>query len=137
MISDSLSQYPNSIIPQYITTKYGTQQLCYKGYQFNRHVTRKEIIYWRCTQFVIYKCRARVKTDGKQTFVLNGEHNHDIITGHRQYGSLKKLKKRLADMKNESADEILLNVKSQSVDSDDEDEMQVPSSSYMISFENV
>lgn len=80
--------------PTFIISKYGTQQLCYERHIFNRHVCRQNIIYWRCTQFAVLRCRARIKTHQDQMTLLNIEHNHPIITEGRKYGELKEFKRR-------------------------------------------
>lgn len=73
-------------------TKYGTNQLLFNQYSFNRHVRRESIIYWRCTQFAVLRCRARLKTSHGTLTVLNQEHNHPVIKEARKYGSLKAFK---------------------------------------------
>lgn len=70
-------------------SKYGTRQLVLKQHTFNRHVSREEVTYWRCSQFAVLRCRARIKTKGNTLTVLNSEHNHEVITKARKYGSLK------------------------------------------------
>ena len=75
--------------PGYVVSKYGTRQLVLKQHTFNRHVNREDVTYWRCSQFAVLRCRARIKTNGSVCTVLNGEHNHEVITKTRKYGSLK------------------------------------------------
>lgn len=77
--------------PHFVTSKYGTKQLLYKQHTFNRHVCREEIIYWRCAQFAVLRCKARIRTKNNVLTILNDIHNHEIITKARKYGSLKKL----------------------------------------------
>lgn len=78
--------------PVYVLSKYGTKQLVLKQHTFNRHVNREEVTYWRCSQFAVLRCRARIKTKGNILTVLNKEHNHEVITKTRKYGSLKSHK---------------------------------------------
>ncbi|XP_004530733.1 modifier of mdg4 isoform X3 [Ceratitis capitata] len=75
--------------PVFVVSKYGTKQLVLKQHTFNRHVCREEVTYWRCSQFAVLRCRARIKTKGNTLTVLNSEHNHEVITKARKYGSLK------------------------------------------------
>ncbi|XP_054726111.1 modifier of mdg4 isoform X2 [Anastrepha obliqua] len=75
--------------PVFVVSKYGTKQLVLKQHTFNRHVSREEVTYWRCSQFAVLRCRARIKTKGNTLTVLNSEHNHEVITKARKYGSLK------------------------------------------------
>ncbi|KAL5282599.1 mod(mdg4) family protein [Megaselia abdita] len=77
--------------PHFVTSKYGTKQLLYKQHTFNRHVCREEIIYWRCAQFAVLRCKARIRTKNNVLTILNDNHNHEIITKARKYGSLKKM----------------------------------------------
>lgn len=84
--------------PIFIQTKYGSQQLCYERHLFNRHVCRQNIIYWRCTQFAVLRCRARIKTHDDQMTLLNPEHNHPIITEGRKYGELKELRRQQQEL---------------------------------------
>lgn len=78
--------------PVFVVSKYGTKQLLLKQHTFNRHVTREDVTYWRCSQFAVLRCRARIKTKSNILTVLNSEHNHEVITKTRRYGSLKSLK---------------------------------------------
>lgn len=78
--------------PVFVVSKYGTKQLLLKQHTFNRHVSREDVTYWRCSQFAVLRCRARIKTKGNTLTVLNSEHNHEVITQARKYGSLKTLK---------------------------------------------
>lgn len=78
--------------PVFVVSKYGTKQLLLKQHTFNRHVSREDVTYWRCSQFAVLRCRSRIKTKGNTLTVLNGEHNHEVITQARKYGSLKTLK---------------------------------------------
>lgn len=82
--------------PVFVVSKYGTKQLIFKQHTFNRHVSREDVTYWRCSQFAVLRCRARIKTKGTVLSVLNCEHNHDVITKTRKYGSLKSLKLQAA-----------------------------------------
>ncbi|XP_037945140.1 modifier of mdg4 isoform X10 [Teleopsis dalmanni] len=78
--------------PFFVVSKYGTKQLILKQHTFNRHVSREDVTYWRCSQFAVLRCRARVKTKGSILTVLNSDHNHEVITKARKYGSLKSIK---------------------------------------------
>lgn len=80
--------------PKFVQSKYGTLQLTYDQHVFNRHVRRESITYWRCSQFAVLRCRARIKTCFGKMTLLNVEHNHPIITETRKYGSLKEIKRR-------------------------------------------
>lgn len=77
--------------PVFVVSKYGTKQLLLKQHTFNRHVIREDVTYWRCSQFAVLRCKARIKTKGQTLTVLNSEHNHEVITQARKYGSLKNL----------------------------------------------
>ncbi|XP_062706885.1 uncharacterized protein LOC134283962 isoform X1 [Aedes albopictus] len=87
---------PTCDAPQYVISKCGTVQLRHNGHLFNRHVKRDDITYWRCSQFTVYKCRARIKSVLEEFFMLNVEHNHQVVASPRAYGSLKRLKQQLA-----------------------------------------
>lgn len=82
-----------SILPTFVQSKYGTRQLSYYDHVFNRHVTRQNITYWRCSQFAVLRCRARIKTCSDKVTLLNVVHNHELITETRKYGSLKEMKR--------------------------------------------
>uniref|UniRef100_A0A1A9ZT79 FLYWCH-type domain-containing protein n=1 Tax=Glossina pallidipes TaxID=7398 RepID=A0A1A9ZT79_GLOPL len=82
--------------PIFVVSKYGTKQLVLKQHTFNRHVSREDVTYWRCSQFAVLRCRARIKTKGNILTILNCEHNHEVITKARKYGSLKNMKMEAA-----------------------------------------
>ncbi|XP_017846802.1 modifier of mdg4 isoform X4 [Drosophila busckii] len=86
----SNSAAENSATPFFIVSKYGTKQIILKQHTFNRHITREDVTYWRCSQFAVLRCRARLKTKMDTLTVLNGEHNHEVILKARKYGSLKR-----------------------------------------------
>lgn len=92
-------------MPHYVMSKYGTRQLCYEEYVFNRHVCREAVVYWRCTQFAVLRCKARIKTHFNEMTLINVEHNHPVVTEVRKYGALKELKRQQLAHK---ADSILL-----------------------------
>ncbi|XP_055385202.1 modifier of mdg4 isoform X28 [Condylostylus longicornis] len=75
--------------PIFVYSKYGTRQLVFRRHTFNRHVARESITYWRCCQFAVLRCRARMRTINNILTILNGEHNHEVINKTRKYGSLK------------------------------------------------
>ncbi|KAL7727404.1 hypothetical protein ACLKA6_003062 [Drosophila palustris] len=76
--------------PFFIVSKYGTKQIMLKQHTFNRHITREDVTYWRCSQFAVLRCRARLKTKLDTLTILNSEHNHEVILKARKYGSLKR-----------------------------------------------
>jgi len=76
--------------PFFIVSKYGTKQIMLKQHTFNRHITREDVTYWRCSQFAVLRCRARLKTKSDTLTILNSEHNHEVILKARKYGSLKR-----------------------------------------------
>ncbi|KAH8407903.1 hypothetical protein KR222_000133, partial [Zaprionus bogoriensis] len=76
--------------PFFIVSKYGTKQIMLKQHTFNRHITRDDVTYWRCSQFAVLRCRARLKTKLDTLTILNSEHNHEVISKARKYGSLKR-----------------------------------------------
>ncbi|KAH8278935.1 hypothetical protein KR018_011329, partial [Drosophila ironensis] len=76
--------------PFFIVSKYGTKQIMLKQHTFNRHICRDDVTYWRCSQFAVLRCRARLKTKQDTLTVLNSEHNHEVISKARKYGSLKR-----------------------------------------------
>lgn len=78
-----------------MNSKFGTRQLLYDNHLFNRHVHRNGITYWRCTQFCVFRCRARVKSKADTLTILNGLHNHEVVTETRKYGSLKYIKESI------------------------------------------
>lgn len=94
-----ISDNRESTILSYINTKYGTKQLVFNQHAFNRHVCRENIIYWRCAQFAVLRCRARLKTCLGTLTILNQVHNHSVITEARKYGSLKAMKQQNVDVK--------------------------------------
>lgn len=83
-------------------SKNGRQQLVYREHTFNRHVVRdrpnqaQTITYWRCSQFAVYRCRARCKTQNGRTYLLNESHNHDVVREPRKYGALKEIKRKIS-----------------------------------------
>ncbi|XP_073819436.1 modifier of mdg4-like isoform X4 [Musca autumnalis] len=90
--------------PVFVVSKYGTKQLLLKQHTFNRHVIREDVTYWRCSQFAVLRCKARIKTKGQTLTVLNSDHNHEVITQARKYGSLKNLKaERVAKVKQDDS----------------------------------
>ncbi|KAH8243060.1 hypothetical protein KR032_004118, partial [Drosophila birchii] len=80
----------NSSSPFFIVSKYGTKQIMLKQHTFNRHICRDDVTYWRCSQFAVLRCRARLKTKQDTLTILNSEHNHEVILKARKYGSLKR-----------------------------------------------
>lgn len=63
------------------TREYGYNHrglLVYKGYTYTKtSINGKDnIIYWRCSQYKKSKCRAAVRTTGKELSLTRGEHNH-------------------------------------------------------------
>lgn len=84
---------------EFTTTKYGTQQLNYGGHRYNRHVQRDAITYWRCSQYGLLKCRARIKTVNNTFYDSAGSHNHEIIKGTRKYGTAKRIKSEIHKIK--------------------------------------
>ncbi|XP_026845082.1 modifier of mdg4 isoform X9 [Drosophila persimilis] len=82
--------------PFFIVSKYGTRQIMLKQHTFNRHICRDDVTYWRCSQFAVLRCRARLKTKSDTLTILNSEHNHEVITKARKYGSLKRQKAEAA-----------------------------------------
>lgn len=41
-------------------------------------------------KFAVLRCRARLKTKLDTLTILNSEHNHEVISKARKYGSLKR-----------------------------------------------
>lgn len=76
------------------TSKYGRRQIIYQDYVFNRHVTRNRLTYWRCSQFAVFRCRARIKTVNDVVQMFSGNHNHEVIREQRPYGALKEIKRQ-------------------------------------------
>ncbi|KRG00196.1 uncharacterized protein Dwil_GK12763, isoform H [Drosophila willistoni] len=76
--------------PCFVVSKYGTKQIMLRQHTFNRHICRDDVTYWRCSQFAVLRCRARLKTKSDTLTVLNHEHNHEVISKARKYGSLKR-----------------------------------------------
>lgn len=87
----------------------GRQQLILHEYTFNRHVVRDRpniedsITYWRCSQFPVYRCRARCKTQNGKICLLNEKHNHDVVREQRKYGALKEIKRKLSKQQSQSS----------------------------------
>lgn len=75
-----------------------SKQLIHQEHKFNRHVVRGNITYWRCSQFSACRCRARLKTVDEKLFILNMQHNHEVVRRHRLYGALKELKRKMSSM---------------------------------------
>lgn len=82
--------------PVFRMNKNSRRQLVHREHVFNRHVVRDNLTYWRCSQFSVCRCPARIKTkfDTVMT-VLNVEHNHDVVRAPRAYGALKKMKREM------------------------------------------
>lgn len=83
-------------VPVFRMNKNDRRQLVHREHVFNRHVVRDNLTYWRCSQFSVCKCPARIKTrfDAMMT-VLNAEHNHEVVRAPRPYGALKKWKREM------------------------------------------
>ncbi|XP_017081868.1 modifier of mdg4-like isoform X5 [Drosophila eugracilis] len=90
LASASSAGVVNSNSPFFIVSKYGTKQIMLKQHTFNRHICRDDVTYWRCSQFAVLRCRARLKTKLDTLTILNSEHNHEVISKARKYGSLKR-----------------------------------------------
>ncbi|XP_044313229.1 modifier of mdg4-like isoform X8 [Drosophila rhopaloa] len=90
LASASAAGVVNSNSPFFIVSKYGTKQIMLKQHTFNRHICRDDVTYWRCSQFAVLRCRARLKTKLDTLTILNSEHNHEVISKARKYGSLKR-----------------------------------------------
>ena len=61
--------------------------LVYKKFTFSRAsiLGLENIINWRCTEYRKIKCKAKLKTKGKELIVLNAEHNHAAIKVPKTY----------------------------------------------------
>ncbi len=85
-------------IVHYTTTQRGRTMLCYNGYNFveNRQSTKN--VFWRCSRYVKYGCRATVvtsKSPNELTIRMSGTaHTHDFektkFTIGRKFDKLKK-----------------------------------------------
>lgn len=83
-------------VPVFRMNKNDRRQLVHREHVFNRHVVRDNLTYWRCSQFSVCRCPARIKTKFDTTMtVLNGEHNHEVVRAPRPYGALKKWKREM------------------------------------------
>lgn len=53
--------------------------LVYDRYTFSKTAVQGmgNIVYWRCTGYRKHKCKAKLKTQGKELIVVYQEHNHD------------------------------------------------------------
>ncbi|XP_041447582.1 uncharacterized protein LOC121403820 isoform X1 [Drosophila obscura] len=91
--------------PFFIVSKYGTRQIMLKQHTFNRHICRDDVTYWRCSQFAVLRCRARLKTKSDTLTILNSEHNHEVISKARKYGSLKRQRAEAAARADRSKDQ--------------------------------
>ncbi|KXJ68786.1 hypothetical protein RP20_CCG001713 [Aedes albopictus] len=77
-----------------VLSRAGTLQLRYNGHTFNKHVTRGEKVYWRCSQYLVYRCKVRIQTMLDEFSISKNDHNHPVVVRPRAYGSLKLLKQR-------------------------------------------
>ncbi|XP_058130362.1 modifier of mdg4-like isoform X23 [Anopheles coustani] len=64
------------------STAYGYNQrgnLVYESFSYSKASINgvANIIYWRCTEYRKRKCRASLKTKGKDLFVIDATHNHE------------------------------------------------------------
>lgn len=82
-----------------MTTRHGSQQLNVDGHRFNKHIVRDHITYWRCSEYGLLKCRARVKTINDNFFGSSGVHNHELISAPRKYGVAKKIRAEREQLK--------------------------------------
>lgn len=90
----SFAFHISDAVPQFRMNKNARKQLIYREHVFNRHVIRGSLTYWRCSQFAVCRCRARIKTNHDSVMtLLRVDHNHDIVRAPRPYGALKKLKR--------------------------------------------
>ena len=85
--------------PLMVLSRAGTLQLRYKGHTFNKHVTRGEKVYWRCSQYLVYRCKVRIQTMLDEFSISKNDHNHPVVVRPRAYGSLKLLKQRLGNIR--------------------------------------
>lgn len=81
--------------PQMILSRAGTLQLRYRGHTFNKHVSRGQKVYWRCSQHLVYRCKVRIQTMVDDFTVSKNDHNHPVVAKQRPYGSLKQLKQQM------------------------------------------
>lgn len=58
-------------------------------------MARENITYWRCSQFAVFRCRARVKITNSEMVIVSDKHNHDVIRAPRRYGALKEIKRQI------------------------------------------
>lgn len=83
-------------IPVFRVNKNDRKQLVHREHVFNRHVVRDHLTYWRCSQFSVCRCPARIKTKFDTIMsVLNVQHNHEVVRAPRPYGALKKMKREM------------------------------------------
>ncbi|XP_037029112.1 modifier of mdg4 isoform X20 [Bradysia coprophila] len=79
---DEITYKTEDAIVHYTTTQRGRTMLCYNGYNFveNRQSTKN--VFWRCSRYVKYGCRATVvtsKSPNELTIRTSGQqHTHDF-----------------------------------------------------------
>lgn len=96
------AQSNSDIKVEYIASCKGTPQLVIDGFPFTRHRVRDKTVYWRCVQFRILKCHARMRTKledevsnknydtiKQQIEIVQNDHNHGILNERRKRGTLK------------------------------------------------
>ena len=65
---------------QYNTSQMGQRLLVHEGHEFVKEKTKVEKIYWKCTQYKSYGCKARVHTSEGQVVKYDDCHNHVPLT---------------------------------------------------------
>lgn len=98
------------------------------NYFFNlRHSVAGNAVFWRCCNYKILGCKARLKTrlckgekygvdrnfddENQMVEIVSSEHNHEIITERRKKGEIKniiKIKENVKESQNDSDEEIIV-----------------------------
>lgn len=77
--------------------------LVYDKYTFSKTAAHGtgNIVYWRCTGYRKHKCRATLKTRGKELIVVRQDHNHEpFVKGSVFTSDLPIWKVRFSVLKN-------------------------------------
>ena len=103
-------------------------KLIFIQFSFNlRHSVVGNAVFWRCCNYKILGCKARLKTrlrkgekygvdrnfddENQMVEVVSSEHNHEIITERRKKGEIKnlnKFKEIVKESRNDSDEEIIV-----------------------------
>lgn len=88
-ILDDILKVPEESIIQYTKTQRGQLMLIHNGFKYVRNRQSKKNIFWRCSRYVRFGCRATAVTSRKPaalTIRLSGQsHSHERETKKEEH----------------------------------------------------